>query len=95
MDAGNYTYRTRPAHDAALAWRPDVVVIALGTNDTKVDNIAKHPDDFLPSYRGLIDTTTAGGYGVLYGPNVTATGAVTTGDGKVTGTSRSNQPKGS
>ena len=38
------------------------------------------------SYRGLIDTTTAGGYGVLYGPNVTATGAVTTGDGKVAGT---------
>ena len=54
MDAGNYTYRTRPAHDEALAWRPDVVVIALGTNDTKVDNIAKHPDDFVPSYRGLI-----------------------------------------
>ena len=54
MDAGNFTYRTRPAHDEALAWRPDVVVIALGTNDTKVDNIAKHPDDFVPSYRGLI-----------------------------------------
>jgi len=54
MDAGNYTYRTRPAHDEALAWAPDVVVIALGTNDTKVDNIAKHPDDFIPSYRGLI-----------------------------------------
>ncbi len=54
MDAGNYTYRTRPAHDEALAWRADVVVIALGTNDTKVDNIAKHPDDFIPSYRGLI-----------------------------------------
>ncbi len=54
MDAGNYTYRTRPAHDEALAWKPDVVVIALGTNDTKADNIAKHPDDFVPSYRGLI-----------------------------------------
>lgn len=54
MDAGNFTYRTRPAHDEALAWRPDVVVIALGTNDTKVDNIAKHPGDFVPSYRGLI-----------------------------------------
>jgi len=50
MDAGNYTYRTRPAHDEALAWKPDVIVIALGTNDTKVDNIAKHPEDFVPSY---------------------------------------------
>ena len=54
MDAGNFTYRTRPAHDEALAWQPDVVVIVLGTNDTKADNIAKHPDDFVPSYRGLI-----------------------------------------
>ncbi|MBK8474947.1 MAG: hypothetical protein IPL39_01190 [Opitutaceae bacterium] len=54
MDAGNYTYRTRPAHDEALAWGPDVVVIALGTNDTKAENIAAHPDDFMPSYRGLI-----------------------------------------
>lgn len=54
MDAGNYTYRTRPAHDEALAWQPEVVVIALGTNDTKVDNITAHPDDFVPSYHGLI-----------------------------------------
>jgi lysophospholipase L1-like esterase len=54
MDAGDYPYRGRPAHDAALAWKPDMVVIALGTNDTKVDNIPAHPDDFVPSYRGLI-----------------------------------------
>ncbi|HLP01107.1 MAG TPA: GDSL-type esterase/lipase family protein [Opitutaceae bacterium] len=54
MDAGNYTYRDRPAHGEALAWAPEVVVIALGTNDTKVENIAAHPDDFVPSYRGLI-----------------------------------------
>ena len=54
MDAGNYPYRERPAHDEALAWRADVVVIALGTNDTKQENIATHPDNFLPSYHGLI-----------------------------------------
>lgn len=54
MDAGNYPYRGRPAHDEALAWKPDVVVIALGTNDTKEVNIPVHPDDFAPSYRGLI-----------------------------------------
>jgi lysophospholipase L1-like esterase len=54
MDAGNYTYRDRPAHGEALAWAPEIVVIALGTNDTKVENIAAHPDDFVPSYRGLI-----------------------------------------
>lgn len=54
MDAGNYTYRERPAHGEALAWAPEIVVIALGTNDTKVENITAHPDDFVPSYRGLI-----------------------------------------
>lgn len=54
MDHGNYPYRSRPAHDEALAWQPDVVVVALGTNDTKADNIPSHPEDFVPSYRGLI-----------------------------------------
>ena len=54
MDTGGYPYRGRPAHDEALAWQPEVVVIALGTNDTKAANIAAHPDDFVPSYRALI-----------------------------------------
>ena len=38
------------------------------------------------SYRAIVDATTAGGYGLLYGPNVTAAGVVTTSDGKVAGT---------
>ncbi len=38
------------------------------------------------NYRALLDMTEAGGYGVLYGPNVDATGKVTTGEGKVAGT---------
>ncbi len=54
MDAGNYPYRQREAHGEALVWKPDVVVIALGTNDTKVDNIPVHPDDFAASYHGLL-----------------------------------------
>jgi len=54
MDAGGYPYCKRQRHDEALAWGADVVVIALGTNDTKQENIAVHPDSFLPSYHGLI-----------------------------------------
>jgi hydroxybutyrate-dimer hydrolase len=38
------------------------------------------------NYRALVDMTTAGGYGVLYGPNVDAAGNVTTGEGKIAGT---------
>ena len=29
------------------------------------------------NYRALVDITTAGGYGILYGPNVLADGTVT------------------
>jgi hydroxybutyrate-dimer hydrolase len=38
------------------------------------------------SYRGIVDTTAAGGYGVFYGPNVDASGVAGTGEGKIAGT---------
>lgn len=37
------------------------------------------------NYRGILDGTSAGGYGSLYGPNVTAAGAVTTNEGLIPG----------
>ncbi|RUP23886.1 MAG: D-(-)-3-hydroxybutyrate oligomer hydrolase [Curvibacter sp.] len=37
------------------------------------------------SYRALLDTTTAGGYGTLYGPNVDANGKVTSSEGLIAG----------
>ncbi len=37
------------------------------------------------NYRALVDTTEGGGYGVLYGPNVTADGVPTSGQGLVAG----------
>ena len=37
------------------------------------------------SYRAIVDMTTAGGYGVLYGPNIDAAGVVGSGEGKVAG----------
>jgi lysophospholipase L1-like esterase len=54
ISTGGYPYDQRPACAAALEWKPDVAVIALGTNDTKTENIARHPDDFVPSYHALI-----------------------------------------
>ena len=38
------------------------------------------------NYRALLDMTAVGGYGVLYGPNVTSAGVVTTSEGKIAGT---------
>ncbi|HSV47899.1 MAG TPA: 3-hydroxybutyrate oligomer hydrolase family protein [Ramlibacter sp.] len=37
------------------------------------------------SYQGLVDATAGGGYGSLYGPNVTAAGAVTASEGLIPG----------
>jgi len=37
------------------------------------------------NYRALVDPTTGGGYGSLYGPNVTANGTVTGGEGLIAG----------
>ena len=37
-------------------------------------------------YRGLLDMTAAGGWGTLYGPNVTAAGQVTADEGRIAGT---------
>jgi hydroxybutyrate-dimer hydrolase len=37
------------------------------------------------NYRALIDPTPGGGYGTLYGPNVTASGAVTSSEGLIAG----------
>ena len=38
------------------------------------------------NYRAVLDITAAGGYGVLYGPNVTVDGVATASEGKIAGT---------
>ena len=38
------------------------------------------------NYRALLDMTTAGGFGVFYGPNVDAAGVAGSGEGKIAGT---------
>jgi hydroxybutyrate-dimer hydrolase len=38
------------------------------------------------SYRALVDMTSAGGYGVFYGPNVDVAGVAGSGEGKIAGT---------
>jgi len=49
-----YPYDQRPACAEALGWKPDIVIVALGTNDTKPGNIGARPDDFVPDYRALL-----------------------------------------
>ena len=50
---GNKPYQKQAAFQKALASEPDVVVIKLGTNDTKPENWA-HKDEFIADYEDLI-----------------------------------------
>jgi hydroxybutyrate-dimer hydrolase len=50
------------------------------TNPAQLRRLAIHTN-----YRALVDPTPAGGFGTLYGPNITADGTITTGEGKIAG----------
>lgn len=54
MKLGDRPYEKRAEYKAALDAKPDVVVIALGTNDSKPQNVDKHPEDFATSYHEMI-----------------------------------------
>jgi lysophospholipase L1-like esterase len=54
MMDGNYPYMKRPQYREALEYKPDVVIIALGTNDSKAVNIDAHPQSFRQSYEQMI-----------------------------------------
>ena len=53
MTAGDLPWRTRPEATALRGFAPDVVVLALGTNDSKAKNWV-HKDDFAADYQQLV-----------------------------------------
>ena len=53
---GDYPYQKEQAWRDCLDWNPDVVVIKLGTNDSKPHNWAKAKDDFIPCLGQMIDS---------------------------------------
>ncbi len=55
---GDLPYLEQPAYNQALSWNPDVVVIMLGTNDSKSYNWI-YKDEFVPDYCAFIDSFTA------------------------------------
>ena len=52
---GDYPYVETDVYKQSLAYQPYVVLIKLGTNDTKPQNW-KYQDDFLEDYQALIDS---------------------------------------
>ena len=53
MDKGDHPYMSEKAYQKALAMLPDVVIIMLGTNDTKSQNW-KFKDTFFADYTKLV-----------------------------------------
>ena len=54
LNHGDKPYQKQAAFKKALAFQPNVVVIKLGTNDTKPQNW-KFKDEFIADYKDLID----------------------------------------
>jgi acyl-CoA thioesterase-1 len=55
---GDFPYWNEQDFQEALAWEPDVVVIKLGTNDTKPQNW-HYRDEFVADYEAMIDVFAA------------------------------------
>lgn len=53
LKRGDYPYWKERAFKEALAFKPNVVIIMLGTNDTKPQNW-KHREDFVSNYKELV-----------------------------------------
>ncbi|OHB60666.1 MAG: hypothetical protein A2167_04645 [Planctomycetes bacterium RBG_13_46_10] len=55
LQKGDKPYIKQPAYQQALAWQPDMVVIMLGTNDSKPQNWI-YGTEFVSDYCALIDS---------------------------------------
>jgi len=53
LNKGDLPYTKEPAYQQARDFKPDAVIIMLGTNDTKPQNW-KHKDEFAADYKALV-----------------------------------------
>ena len=59
-NSGDRPYQNEPAWHQCLEWQPDVVVIKLGTNDSKTRNWeGKAENDLIPSLQVMMDSLNA------------------------------------
>jgi len=57
---GDFPYANEPAFKAAVAYKPDVVILMLGTNDSKPQNWKPHAMEFDVDYRWLVGQLQGG-----------------------------------
>lgn len=58
LKKGDFPYWKENAYQKALAFEPQMVIIMLGTNDTKPQNW-KHEAEFVGDYRALVESFSA------------------------------------
>ena len=58
-NSGDYPYQKEEAWKRCLEWQPDVVVVKLGTNDTKTHNWKTAEGDIKSSMKTMVDTLRA------------------------------------
>ena len=59
IKSGDSPYWKQPALAQAVAFQPNIVLIMLGTNDSKPQNLPAHPGEFQPDLKALIAQFTA------------------------------------
>lgn len=59
LSKGDHPWANSPACAQALAFKPDIVVIKLGSNDSKSHNWDTHRDEFSPDATALVNHFTA------------------------------------
>lgn len=55
LKKGDFPYWNEDKYNKVLAWNPDIVVIKLGTNDTKPQNW-QYKEDFVKDYVALVES---------------------------------------
>ncbi len=59
IKSGDSPYWKQPALAQAITFQPNIVLIMLGTNDSKPQNLPAHPGEFQPDLKALIAQFTA------------------------------------
>lgn len=54
LKKGDHPYWIEKPFEEAKAWLPDIVIIKLGTNDSKPHNWDANKADFIPDYRAFV-----------------------------------------
>ncbi|MEM6377788.1 MAG: GDSL-type esterase/lipase family protein [Bacteroidota bacterium] len=65
LKKGNQPIWNEDAFAQALAYQPDVVIIKLGTNDSKTGNW-QHKAEFKPDYQAMVDTFKSVGHPMIF-----------------------------